>query len=476
MAEGPEFDSVRVELESAQAPAPPPRSFAPVLVGVIVVLCLVALIVVATRASGNQDSTGEAEGFISSIVPVQLGYFGLGVDHAAADGPDIRRSTDGTVWRRIDTSLGASVEPLELNAWRGFDRLIATSEGFAVLATTERNDEETESLTEVRLERLVSVDGTTWEVDADFDPILSTAPIAVIAHSEEAFMYYRANTANPLLRTLFSQRLRDGVGSNVCYVRTDDDQLSTVSCVEFAQTLVEPADVVDPHRFDELSRCANHLSQIHPGGSYWIVNSTTAPSVIESDNFLSSPTMAPDGTVVVVDGGTPPWQDRTACDGFIDVPEARDAVVLTWDPADPSAMSGVPLSEDVDVGSGMSLVVQPALLGRQLVFVSADSLRLLDIDTGQWGQVVDFVEPVASDAVVEFGQDLSTASFSEDASAVAWIADDRLVVLDVATGAQRFAELESAIDTGSCWFLHVDDETAFCSTGDTLHALSIPDG
>lgn len=406
--------------------------------------------------------------YLLSVLPDEIGYLGLGIDEMSTGAPNILRSVDGVNWVPVNTVLGNSVAPPQdlSRQNRSFEELIRLDDGFAVLLSTSIYDDTTGLESDVRIERLISSDAVMWEVDPSFDPIATDRLMRTFAHGPDSFVYLTDPRENLLLQKLVAEHLIDGETIDACSMwGLDGDRSLVVNlCRSGTQLKLGPTDVVDPLRFDDLGRCAVVVGAIGSAtNNFWVATRASPPVPFGPGNFLSPPLVASDGTVVSVDLGSAPWVDRSSCDGFIDVPEPRVAALVVWDPADPSSLDRRAITIDADAFARFPAQVMPTISGQQFLFGSSTAIESVDIDTGEWVELLELSEPVAFAAVL-----------SEGGSSLVQFEGGSVLVTDVQSGEQRSREDETNTRLDVLTIVYADDDIALVWDGSSTFFVELP--
>lgn len=406
--------------------------------------------------------------YLLSVLPDEIGYLGLGIDEMSNGAPNILRSVDGVSWVPVNTVLGNSVAPPQDRSRqnRSFEELIRLDDGFAVLLSTSIYDETTGAESDVRIERLISLDGTRWEADPSFDPVEIEADWStqVFAHGRDSFVYLVDSRVNRPLQRLIVDQLVDTENIDACWMGgSNREGLMLISlCKSGEQVTIEPDDLVDPERFDDLGRCALLLGTIgSSSANFWIASRESTSVQFGPGHFLAPPIVTADHTVVSVDRGLPPWLDPSSCDGFIEVPESLPAAVVLWDPSNPSELTRHPTRTDDSLAGFPS--AEPTMWGRKLLFDNQSVIQSVDIDTGEWADVLKLLEPI------EF-----RGRFSEAGSSLVQIDRGGLLITDVRTGDQMLLEDDSEVSSNGAAVVYADDDIALVWDGSSTFFVELP--
>jgi hypothetical protein len=417
-----------------------------------------------SRTSGTASLLSMAKG--------QIGY--LGLTSQTARTPEIRRSTDGVDWSRVQAVLGESVDPWSPGTDRMFVSLVRSNLGFGVLMVTTDDQSRDQSGGSARIERLFSTDGAVWEIDERFPTVYeSDGYLDVLSHNDQSFSYATrsASEANPELGALLREHVVDGERfTEVCETdRTVSNEFQFDLCDRLSTFTVGAADVVEPDRFDSLRDCIVYVVERgYRQREFNVVRvgSSGPTAITDATSPVFAPVVADDGTAVMFDAGSPPSLDPNSCDGFIELDESPSPAVVVWRPDDTSGLLRLPIPDEIDLIDLLSTRTQIAMSGREVLILNGSSVTSIDIDTGEWDDVLTLQ--------TRLGDETSTR-FTVDGAQLVQLDSSRVTVTDLRTGEQRSRE-----DVGGGnrpafpRIFYADDQLVLALGANSLFAVELP--
>ncbi len=415
-------------------------------------------------------TTGAAS--LRSIASGQSGYLGL-VSRTART-PEIRRSTDGLDWSRIQAALGESVDPWVPGTERMFVSLVRSNHGFGMLMLTVDDPSKDQFGGSSRIERLFSPDGTVWEIDERF-PIVyeSDGYLDVLSHNDKSFAYVTRSPSmsNPKLVALLRNHVVDGERfTEVCEThRTVSDEFQFDLCDGLSVLTVGAADVVEPDRFEALRDCIVYVvERDYRQRAFNVVRagSSGPTKLTEITSRAFGPLVADDGTAVMFDAGSPPSLDPNSCEGLIDLDEPPSRAVVVSHPDDTNGLVRLPIPDEIDLIDLLSTRTQVAMSGREVLILNGSSITSIDVDTGEWDEVLTLQ--------ARLGDETSTR-FTIDGSKLVQLDSSRVTVTDLRTGEQRSREdVGGGNRPGFPQIFYADDQLVLALGANSLFAVELP--
>ena len=522
MTENPDLRSVRVEVEadssgSVDVPAILAREGASKLaiiagmagLGLAGVLMILALrpndarsadaetAVPTTVAGVNDDESGDAQVTnaaeserpstlfeetvgaeeLQSIVRAPFGFLGLTGKESLQIPPNIVRSANGVDWVDVDVSFDDTVALGGSDvAVRSYQQLIRTESGYALLMTTRLfHSMGDRSPFTSRIDRLTSPNGAIWSIDPTFAPIdVSGGPgrfTRVNAHRVDSFVVLTSplSPVNKTLRDLLEANVDDNSSfEEACSVELmGEGQLFVLPCLGEGLP-IDAADTIDPDRFDDLTACAVFLSQGWMGGvSFWVVNrGQRAAELVGTNSLLIPPTVTDDGRAVAIEFSGTPRLDAAACEGP-GVDNVPSPAVVVWDPEAAKAPIRLPIPDDVELVDLMSVRTDPAVIGRDLLVLLDSGVRLIDIESGEWVELLTFPSRL---------NDETSMRLSRDGTELIQLSSSRVTVTDLRTGEKRAREdVGGGNRPGFPAIMYADDEVVFAQGGNAVFKVELPD-
>ncbi len=504
MTENPDLRSVRVEVEadssgSVDAPAIVAREGASklaiitgvvglALAGVLMILALrpddapVADAETAVPAASESplalfEKTVGAEG-LQSIVRAPVGFLGLRGRESFQIPPNIVRSANGVDWAEVDVSFDDTVALGGSDvAVRSYQQLIRTESGYALLMTTAEFQSEGDRYPlRIRIDRLTSPNGANWSIDPRFAPIDASGGTGtftrVLSHQVDSFVVLirPPSPVNGALRDLLRATVDDGSSfEEACYAQPmGDGQLFVSPCNEGEALPLDAADTIDPDRFDVLTECAVFLSEDWTGDvSFWLVNrGQPATELAGAHSLLISPMVTDDGRAVAIDYSGTSYLDPSPCDG-LGVDNLPPPAVVVWDPEAATVPVRFPIPDDVELVDLLSLRAEPVVVAREPLLLIGSTVTSIDIDTGEWDEVL---------TLAFRGDDETSVRFSADGSQLIQLHSGRVTVTDLRTGQQHFREdvVGGGNRPGFPSITYADNEVVFARGGNSIFKVELP--
>lgn len=496
MAENPDLRSVRVEVEadssgSVDAPAIVARAGASklaIITGVVGLALAGVLIVLALRPDDAspaepgtplalfEETLGAEE--LQSIVRAPVGFLGLTWKESLQIPPNIVRSANGVDWVHVDVSFDDTVTQGGTDvAVRSYEQLIRSENGYALLMTTVwfQSMGNRAPFTS-RIDRLISANGTIWGIDPTFAPIDTAGGTGtftrLFSHRVDSFVVLTRpqSPVNRALRGLLEANVDDGSSfEEACSVEPmGDNQLLIFPCLEGEALSIDAADTIDPDRFDVLTECALFLSEGWTGEvSFLLVNrGQPATELTGAHSLLIPPVATDDGRAVAIDYSGASYLDPSGCDGR-GVDDLPPPAVVVWDPEAATVPARFPIPDDVELVDLLSVRTMPVVVGRELLLLIGSTVTSIDIDTGEWDEVL---------TLAFRGDDETSVRFSADGSKLIQLYSARVTVTDLRTGQQRFREdaLGGGNRPGFPSITYADDEVVFAQGGNSVFKVELP--
>lgn len=425
------------------------------------------------------ENTVGAEG-LQSTVRASVGFLGLSGRERFQIPPNVVRSANGVDWADVDVSFDDTVALGGTDvALRSYDQLIRTESGYALLMTTAEFQSEGDRYPlRIRIDRLISPNGAIWSIDPAFAPIEASGGTGtftrVLSHGLGSFVVLirPPSPVNRALRDLLEANVDDGSSfEEACYAQPmGDGQLFVFPCTEGEALSIDAADTIDPHRFDVLTECALFLSEDWTGDvSFWLVNSgQPATDLAGAHSLLIPPMVTDDGRAVAIDYSGSPRLGPSACDE-LGVDELPPPAVVIWDPEAATAPVRFPIPDDVELVDLLSVRAEPVVIGRELLLLIGSTVTSIDLDTGEWDEVL---------TLAFRGDDETSVRFSADGSQLIQLHSARVTVTDLRTGQQRFREdvVGGGNRPGFPSITYADHEVVFAQGGNSVFKVELPSG
>ncbi len=297
---GPGADTERVEPEREDSSAAVAATTTPVASAEVP-------IAIVERVDGARD--------FSEIVDAGNGY--LAIRAQGDDGlPSLHRSLGGERWRTLRVTGDPLIDP-ELGDVATFGPLTATPEGWAVMATRRVG-----AVTTVGIDRLVSRDALDWRRDPDFDWELSGEQTTVLEHdASTVVLLERERTGSDQLLELLDSALATELAGRPCAANAVGSTLLVELCAGGGER-ISASDLVEPERFEDLSRCAVELAARSRGWSSIVVIIDLATNAIVrhdiSDVSFVGSALTDDAVVIIDTAGSPAVASGATCAGSLD--------------------------------------------------------------------------------------------------------------------------------------------------------------
>lgn len=399
--------------------------------------------------------------FSTWIVEADLGYWMLAGQRFEGNS-SLYRSIDGLTWTEVETDF---VVPAELpnEPERIYSNLVTTDDGLALLRET--FDFQTGVASD--MERIVSADGLTWELDATYDTPEDPLGLRTwfTMHTAEVVAYPSGETGSSGFDELLRGVVRPEVElpESVCWVDTFDIAIVVHPCERANEVELEADDFLEPERFPEVRGCAsainneNGLSALPTSRTVHLLSSGTT-NEFESSGLTLTAGVQSDGTVIAVDVGKTDLSAQMECDGLVDLPKGSDPVIEVWHPDGSVASSPLPDGVEIDPlfwdGPPPFVIVDRD----DEVYVSFDrELWHFETLTGEWSNRVTFdrVDPTLFEPIqVAFGRAVAAGNGSLH---VGDLRTGEIITIEYAESSSGFSE-EVVI--------HLDETYAFVSKYD----------
>lgn len=524
MGSNDEAGVVRVELENASSLEAPMVATAPSgepswtigLVVLLVAAAAVLLIALSPEQTETPEKTARAEvvdeaidvidapgeqieeagppgiapldidGSFDDIFAYKDGFVGriAGVEAAA---PRVLRSVDGIEWTEVattvdrievefDTPLNPSTLPSEVGMWRS----VASIGSNLVMSST------TQQTVDITRSYFVSEDGATW---SQLDNIGSTAnnpaPMIPLIFDETSFLGLQI-APTEAFASLFADHTTivtptDGICGVTASGPASEQRFQLVSCGGNDLGLLDAASVVGAVPADTVLECLRFLQANVLNSSPRIVRQALGadaqPQVLAEGAegrvvALTSPHGLRNGGLVALDFGPIGSEQSNICDGVVEQDTALTPAFVVVDPTTSRVSrwgvpGGVALRER-EIPSIHDLVT--LFDGRTLLVAEfADQLWMLDVETGEW---LDIVTPVGTPFTRSFGE---TIAISESGARIYRVSGSQLTAFDVSqteTGL-LFAKVSTMpINLGEfidrVEVIYADDQVLFVTDGNSV--------
>jgi hypothetical protein len=156
----------------------------------------------------------------------------------------------------------------------------------------------------------------------------------------------------------------------------------------------------------------------------------------------------------------------SACDG-LGVDDLPPPAVVVWDPEAATAPVRFPIPDDVELVDLLSVRAEPMVIGRELLLLIGSTVTSIDIDSGEWHEVL---------TLAFRGDDETSVRFSADGSQLIQLYSGRVTVTDLRTGQQRFREdvVGGGNRPGFPSITYADDEVVFAQGGNSVFKVELP--
>lgn len=409
---------------------------------------------------------------LRSVASGQSGYLGLASQTART--PEIRFSTNGLDWSRVQAVLGESVDPWAPGTERMFVSLVRSNLGFGMLMLTVDDPSRDQFGGSSRIERLFSTDGSVWEIDERFPVVYeSDGYLDVLSHNNLSFSYATRSPSmsNPELVALLRNNVVGGERvTEVCEThRTVSDEFQFDLCDGLSTFTVGAADVLERDRFEALSDCIVYVVERdyrQQAFNVVRVGSSGPTALIEFTSPVFAPLLADDGTAVLFDAGPPPSLDPNSCDGLLDLDESPSRAVVVWHPDDTNGLVRLPVPEEIDVIDLLSTRTDVAMNGREVLMLHGSSITSIDVDTGEWDEVLTLQTRL---------NDETSTRFTIDGAQLVQLDSSRVTVTDLRTGEQRSREdVGGGNRPGFPQIFYADDQLILAVGANSLFAIEPP--
>ena len=403
----------------------------------------------------------------SEVVRDDIGFFGLVLDEELS----LVRSLRGVEWQAVELELSDAASN-DVTNWTRHQNLIVIDDGFAVLRTQE---DLTELNAPIRIDRLVSSDGVSWDVDAEFEPIVSDRGDGWnFLHFEDSFgitVVHETVDLEALLTDVLSES--SGVDpADVCWIEpVGTNQIRTRPCereegvISFG-TDITATDLSDPGSFDALFACADVLSQTASVSGLILLRERESTLKLQSEDFSFDHQVLADGSIAALSLGSLFSPDPSACEAFAgDLPMLPEPAIEFIDSGGEALRLELP-AEAVDVdGNDRQKWVFPRLRASddRILLVAGTTTWSVDVGSGEWTKLADLPEPQT---------DFVDYDFSSDEQLVG-VSDDSIVVADLVGGTVEAFEITE--DLGP-WahMLYADKDLFLLDTEDGIVAVDLP--
>lgn len=306
--------------------------------------------------------------------------------------PRLLQSPDGQAWTPLVTSLDAASDQRGSVVLRDYESLVATESGFALLMTTLRL-EERDFTPRFEVMRLTSPDGTVWTRDPAFETVQGTVVSAPFHHDSESFGLVEQRQSRPIVTALLQQALDNDVAiPSVCGVtRLGPDQIQVEDCDTGELVAIRRADVVDPERFSDLSRCIFALQAHHDGPStVVIVREGREPFVVPEVPLLTVPPLVVNETTLAAFDEAPQLPEDSGCIGFLELTGRQVPSMVRWS----AGVAGPTLFElPPEIARDLpNLRAEPVIDGDRVLFVLDSGAWSMSVATGEWTQLLPLPE------------------------------------------------------------------------------------
>ena len=381
------------------------------------------------------------------------------------------RSLRGVEWQAVELELSDAASN-DVTNWTRHQNLIVIDDGFAVLRTQE---DLTELNAPIRIDRLVSSDGVSWDVDAEFEPIVSDRGDGWnFLHFEDSFgitVVHETADLEALLTDVLSES--SGVDpADVCWIEpVGTNQIRTRPCereeggISFG-TDITATDLSDPGSFDALFACADVLSQTASVSGLILLRERESTLKLQSEDFSFDHQVLADGSIAALSLGSLFSPDPSACEAFAgDLPMLPEPAIEFIDSGGEALRLELP-AEAVDVdGNDRQKWVFPRLRASddRILLVAGTTTWSVDVGSGEWTKLADLPEPQT---------DFVDYDFSSDEQLVG-VSDDSIVVADLVGGTVEAFEITE--DLGP-WahMLYADKDLFLLDTEDRIVAVDLP--
>lgn len=403
----------------------------------------------------------------SEVVRDDIGFFGLVLDEELS----LVRSLRGVEWQAVELELSDAASN-DVTNWTRHQNLIVIDDGFAVLRTQE---DLTELNAPIRIDRLVSSDGVSWDVDAEFEPIVSDRGDGwSFLHFEDSFgitVVHETADLEALLTDVLSES--SGVDpADVCWIEpVGTNQIRTRPCereeggISFG-TDITATDLSDPGSFDALFACADVLSQTASVSGLILLRGRESTLKLQSQDFSFGHQVLADGSITALALGSLLSPDASVCEAFEGaLPLLPEPAIELVDAGGETRRLALPIEEtDLD-GSDHEGWVFPRIRASddQILLVAGTTTWSVDIRTGDWTKLADLPEPQTEFVEYDFAS-------SEQ---LVGVSDDDIVVADLVGGTVETFEITN--DLGP-WarMLYADSDLFLLETEDGIVAVDLP--
>lgn len=403
----------------------------------------------------------------SAVVRDDIGFFGLVWDEELS----LVRSLRGVEWQAVEVELSGAASN-DVTDWTRHQNLIVIDDGFAVLRTQE---DLTEFNAPLRIDRLVSLDGVSWDVDAEFEPIVTdTGRSWGLLHFEDSFGITVVDQMADF-EALLTDVLSDSSGvdpADVCWIEpVGTNQIRTLPCergtdgISFG-TDITATDLRDPESFEVLFACAEVLSETNLLSGSTILRGRESTLKLQSEDFSFDHQVLADGSIAALSLGSLFSPDPSACEAFAgDLPMLPEPAIEFIDSGGEALRLVLP-AEAVDVdGNDREEWVFPRLRASddRILLVAGTTTWSADVGSGEWTKLADLPEPQT---------DFVDYDFSSDEQLVG-VSDDSIVVADLVGGTVEAFEISE--DLGP-WahMLYADKDLFLLDTEDGIVAVDLP--
>ena len=498
--------SVRVEVEEAatssdstpDAPGGPGRRVAKRAAGVLGVAALGGLLLFGLRPDSGTDAAGDTRQIVTtttttvpsptSVSPVaevseaeRLNFSEPIREVVRADPgllalmftendrlPVLFRSISGREWTEVPVSLTPDPRSaIDSQRLAFFHDLIATEDGFALLASTEVSGTGfSESIFTV--ERWVSTNAVDWTFDQGIGTELSGGIIWPVSHGADHVVLARRGreARDGATAAIVSAQVRDKdlVPPGVLVTSFEND-ITMFSRNGFVGTL-SAADLLDPERFDELAACVSSVFEAGGLGPDELemvdLSGGSRFEVGERGAFISNipPVVLEDGTTVFLDTASMFFGQPSSCDGFEGLPEVVPIPLVRVE-VDGGAGRIGPDSEGLFDGEASAKL---AFVGvAREVFVQIDDrLVAIDIDSGEPRELPNDVR-------------IETQLTKVSDSTVVWVGGEEIGVTDLENEITVTTPLEGLVlETDYFSLVHASEAEVLIESNGQLYVAPVP--
>ncbi len=330
-------------------------------------------------------------------------FLALQFEEAENGPPRVLQSPDGHSWRTVAASIDAPSDQLGSVLLRDYEMLVATDSGFALLMTTLRLQER-QFTPGFEVMRLISPDGAVWTRDPAFESIQGSIVSAPFHHDSESFGLVQRRRSRPIITQLLAQALDSDLAiPDVCGVaRMGPDQIGVQNCETGEVLAISPEGVVDPERFDDLTRCIFALnSELDVPNTIVIVREGSEPFVLPEVPLSAVPPLVVDETTLVAFDEEPQLlPPNNGCIGFLEPTPAQAPSMIRW-----SAGVNGPTRFELppDIARDLpNLRADPLILRDRVLFVLDSGVWSMSVATGVWSRLLELPDSTFGITSIDF--------------------------------------------------------------------------